>query len=242
MANRRQLYEYKGDQCAHCQLSVREMVERYQTVDRMFEFHHVDPKEKHPEYTKLIRRVISNEQLDEVDKCVLLCRRCHGILHAQAHDGRVQFTVDVEGRSATQTIDGHVIADMKERRAKFLSNERLLVIPYLLQVGTEDPQLYFGRELENDGVLMSNLRNIQEIGTLRVLAYRDSSVLFGAEHIGGDRIRMTMNVAFPVLTSTLIGEGSNSPFIWIRNGVALTKDGKVIQNGTVQINEATLGT
>jgi len=43
MANRAQLYKYRGDHCSHCGKSVKEMVERYSTFNRMFEFHHVDP-------------------------------------------------------------------------------------------------------------------------------------------------------------------------------------------------------
>src|SRR5262245_45230982 len=135
MANRRQLYEYKGDECARCHLTVQEMVDRFGTVDRMFEFNHVDPAGKHPGYANLIRRSLSSEQLDEVDKCVLLCRQCHGILHAQGITGRVQFTVKIGVRKASQTLRGQLIIDRRDRRVTFLTSERILVIPYLLQIG-----------------------------------------------------------------------------------------------------------
>lgn len=233
MVNRRQLYEYKGDCCAHCQLAVQEMVDRYGTVNRMFQFNHVDPSEKDPDYNNLIRRVLSSEQLDEVDKCVLLCHQCHGILHAQGITGHVQFTVNVAWKTATQTLSGQLIADMKEQRAKFLTNERVLVIPYRLQIGEQEPQLYFGTELEKEGVLLRHFRNLPQIKTLRVMAYRDSRVLIDVEHVGGNRMRMKFDVGFPGFTSVLCGEKKHDPFIWIRNGVALTKDGKVIHHGTV---------
>ena len=241
MANRRQLYEYKGDRCAHCQLTVQEMVARFGTIDRMFEFNHVDPAEKHSEYTNLIRRVLSTEQLDEVDKCVLLCRQCHGILHAQGITGHVQFTVNVAGQTATQTLDGQLIVDMKDRRGKFLTNERVLVVPYRLQIGNEEPLLYFGTALEKEGVLLTHLHDLPQIKRLRVMAYRDSRVLMDVEHVGGNRMKMKFDVGFPVLSSQLCGDGEDDPFIWIRNGVALTKDGEVIYNGTVTFEGTIVG-
>ncbi len=241
MTNRRQLYKYKGDRCAHCQLTVQEMVDRYGTVDRMFEFNHVDASEKHPEYKNLIRRVLSSEQLDEVDKCVLLCRQCHGILHAQGISGNVQFTVNVAGKKATQTLTGQIIADKKDRCVKFLTNERVLVVPYHLKIGKRDSQLYFGTELEKEGVLLTHFRDLPKMKTLTVMTYRDSRVLMHVEHVGGNRMKMKLDVGFPVLTSELCGDAKDDPFIWIRNGVALTKDGKVIYNGTVTCEGTIVG-
>lgn len=241
MANRRQLYEYKGNRCAHCGLAVLEMVERYGTVDRMFEFNHVDLAGKTPNYTTLIRRILSTEQLDEVDKCILLCRQCHGILHAQGLAGRVEFTVNVAGETATQTLNGQLILDMKERRAKFLTNERVLVIPYQLRLGDQEPQLYFGTALEKEGVLLAEFRNLPQIRRLRVMAYRNDRVLMDVEHIGGNKMKMTLDVGFPVLTSELCGDSEDDPMIWLRNGVGLTRDGEVIYNGTVTCEGTIVG-
>ena len=241
MANKRQLYEYKGDRCAHCQLTVQEMVDRYGTVDGMFQFNHVEPSKKDPDYKNLIRRVISSDQLDEVDKCVLLCRRCHGILHAQGITGNLQFTVNVAGRKETQTLQGQVIVDKKERRARFLTNERVLVIPYLLKIGEQEPQLYFGIELEKEEILLRLFRELPQIKTLTVMAYRDSRDLLHVEHIEGNRMKMKFDVGFPGLKSELWGEGKDNPFIWTRNGVALTKDGKVLYNCTVTCEGTIVG-
>jgi hypothetical protein len=217
------------------------MVQRYGTVDRMFEFNHVDPAEKHPDYTNLIRRVLSSEQLDEVDKCVLLCRQCHGILHAQGVNGHVRFTVTVASQTATQTLNGQIIRDMKERRARFLTNERVLVVPYRLQIGDQEPKLYFGTALEKEGVLLTHFRNLPRIGRLRVMAYRCDRLLLVVEHDGGNKMKMTLDVGFPVLTSELCGNGEDDPMIWLRNGVALTRDGEVIHNGTVTCEGTIVG-
>lgn len=241
MTNRRQLYEYKGNRCAHCGLAVPEMVERYGTVDRMFEFNHVDPAEKHPNYTNLIRRILSTEQIDEVDKCILLCRQCHGILHAQGLAGHVEFTVNVAGQTATQTLNGQLILDVKERRARFLTNERVLVIPYRLQLGDQEPRLYFGTALEKEGVLLAQFRNLPQIKRLRVIAFRNDRVLMDVKHIGGNKMKMTLDVGFPVLSSELCGDAEDDPMIWLRNGVGLTKDGKVIYNGTLTCKGTIVG-
>ncbi len=233
MADRPQLYKYKGDCCVCCRTTVQEMVDRYGPVNRMFEFHHVDPKAKHPRYNRVIQRVLSSEQLDEVDKCVLLCGNCHSILHAQGIAGHVKFTVNVEGQTATQTLNGQLIVDRKDQRAKFLTNERVLVVPYRLQIGKEEPRLVFGTALEKDGVLLAHFRDLPQIKRLRVMAYRDSRVLMDVEHVGGNRMRMKLDVGFPVLTSELCADDEDDPFIWIRNGIGLTKDGEVICSGTV---------
>jgi len=239
VANKRQLYEYKGDRCAYCQLTVQEMVDRYGTVDRMFEFNHVDSSKKDSNYDNLIRRVISSDLLDEIDKCILLCRECHGILHAQGITGNLQYTVKVAEREATQTLQGQVIVDRKVHRATFLTNERILVIPYYLKIGEQEPKLYFGNELENDGVFLRYFQQLPQIKRLTVMSYRDSHALMQVEHIGGNRMKMIFDVGFPGLTSELCGEKKDSPLVWVRNGVGLMKDGKVIYKGTVTL-EGTL--
>jgi predicted HNH restriction endonuclease len=101
-ANRRQVYAYKGDRCSHCGMSVQDMIEQFGSFARLFELNHVDPTKKDPNYENLIRRDISTEQLDEVDKCVLLCRNCHGIVHQQNINAKVIVHVMVEGRKMSQ--------------------------------------------------------------------------------------------------------------------------------------------
>ena len=234
MTHRKQLYKYMGNCCAHCGCTVRDMIDRFGTIDRMFEFHHVDPKGKHPEYNNLIRRAISAEQLDELDKCILLCRNCHGLLHSCGKPGKVQFTVKVGNASATQIIAGQVIVDRKEQVTRFLSNEHVLVIPYYLQVGACKPTLVFGNDLYTDGILFNYLRDLPKIDSIKLLSFRDLHVLIHAEYIGDDRMKMEYDITLPVFASEIERGNSKSRFVWIRHGVALTKDGEVICNGTIK--------
>src|SRR4051794_2987882 len=93
MRGRELLYKYKGNECGHCGVSVQEMLERWNTFHRLFELNHIDPRKKHPDYDNLIRRVFTAEQLDEVDKCVLLCVECHKALHAQNITASLEVTL-----------------------------------------------------------------------------------------------------------------------------------------------------
>ncbi len=136
MVNKEQLFRYKGNKCACCGISTIEMVNRYGTFNRMLEFNHINPDDKDPEYKNIIRRVLSTKQLDEVDKCVLLCRKCHGILHAQNINAELEFTSKVDGQKATQRFKGQVIVDLKENHFTSLTNERILLIPYHVKIGS----------------------------------------------------------------------------------------------------------
>jgi hypothetical protein len=212
------------------------MVERYGTFDRMFEFNHVVPEEKHPKYDNLIRRVISTEQLDEVDKCFLVCRECHGILHAQDIAATLHLTVTVEGKEASQELRGQIIVDKQDKRATFLTNETVLARPYRLRLGADEPKLAFGTEL-NAGGLLSCLADLPRIGDISVLDYRTTRVWMRARHMQGNELTMEPDVGFPVISAELFQNASDSPFIWLRNGVGLTRDGEVIHDGMVTIHK-----
>lgn len=210
------------------------MMDRWGTFNTMFEFNHVDPTKKHPEYDNLIRREISSDQLDEVDKCVLLCVLCHKILHAQNISGSLHLTVNAAGKQATQILKGQVMADNKTNEARFLTNERVLVVPYRVKPGSQQPQICFGTELEREGLLEQHLRDLPRIKTLTVMGYKSSHIWMRARHIEGLRIELEQDIRFPVLQAELCGDSEDDPFVWVRNGFALTKKGEVIDHGTVR--------
>ncbi|NQY74486.1 MAG: hypothetical protein HRT90_06955 [Candidatus Margulisbacteria bacterium] len=69
-----QAIEYKGCKCQDCPASHPE--EPYV----IFDFHHLDPKEKDVSWNKL--RLRSWEKIkEELDKCILLCSNCHRKRH-----------------------------------------------------------------------------------------------------------------------------------------------------------------
>lgn len=78
-AIREQAVAYKGGKCEIC---------GYDKCPNAFDFHHIDPQEK--DFT-ISDRMTSFEAIRaELDKCVLLCCRCH----REVHDGwHPQFIV-----------------------------------------------------------------------------------------------------------------------------------------------------
>lgn len=74
---KRQAIELLGGQCARC---------GYNEFQRGLSFHHVNPATKATTISNLIgthRLGISDQSvLEELDKCILLCRNCHAGLHA----------------------------------------------------------------------------------------------------------------------------------------------------------------
>ena len=60
--------EYKGGKCIEC---------GYDSYYGALEFHHLNPKEKDFEISKLRGLTFNEKVTNELDKCVLLCNRCH---------------------------------------------------------------------------------------------------------------------------------------------------------------------
>ena len=230
MANRSQIYKYKGDRCGVCGKSVKEVLERYGTINRMFELNHIDPSKKHPKYDNVIRRVINSEQLDEIDKCVLLCRDCHGIQQAQNINGELSLKVQVARRTCDQRFKGQIIMDFKDKTATFLTDEPVMVIPYMVQIGARKPILRFGKEL-SDSLLLSYMRDIFKIRNLTVRSLQGETLL---QMTPGDgcTAKIMQRVEFPVMRLELGDSGATS--LWVRNGMALTPDGEVINRGSIR--------
>jgi hypothetical protein len=237
MANRPQLLQYLGNKCARCSKSVEEMIKRYGDVHRIFKFHHVDPDQKSDNYANLIRRDISTETLDEIDKCILLCGECHDILHAQSIDGQVKFTVTVGGRTAEQTVSGNFVVDSIDNVLTFLTNERVYVVPYLMQVGEDGtPELVFGTEL-NDGKILKQLASLRESKIMKLFSVPDRRKMFQATLTERGSVLMKFDVGLQLPLSIDPAPKNNEPVQgWFRNGVALRSDGLVVTSGTITID------
>lgn len=64
--NKRILHQLKINGCAKC---------GYNECDACLEFHHVNPEDK--KYSISASRVAKKNFVDELNKCILLCCRCH---------------------------------------------------------------------------------------------------------------------------------------------------------------------
>jgi hypothetical protein len=231
MADRRQLYKYKGDRCTYCGIGVQEMIDRYGTFQRMFQFNHVDPRQKSPDYENLIERVISTDQLEEVDKCVLMCNECHGILHAQDITAELHLKVTaVNGKKAEQRLKGQLILDRMDRTATFLTNEPVLVHLYRVQPGSRRPRVHFGTELEYDKLLTDYLRQLPRTKTLIIRSW-EKKVLMRARYDCDNKFSLSHDVSFPFIKSELFSHDRNR--VWARNGFVLISDGRIWNKGTL---------
>ena len=66
---------YKGSVCAKCGI-------KYDGTNGMiFDFHHIDPTNKSFEILKSGKKTLDS-QIDELDKCILLCANCHRQEHS----------------------------------------------------------------------------------------------------------------------------------------------------------------
>lgn len=92
------MIEYKGGECERCELKLED------THYSVFDFHHIDPDEKDPNFGNIKYQkweVIKKE----IDKCQLLCSNCHRITHAEL-EGLEMGSLDVEGSTPSfRTID-----------------------------------------------------------------------------------------------------------------------------------------
>ena len=210
------------------------MVASFGDVRRMFEFHHVDPKEKSTDYKNLIRKKLCSDQLDELDKCILLCGNCHDILHSQEIHGALDFNIELEGKTASQTLNGSFIINATKQTATFLTNEKLYLLPFWMQCSVDDsPDFVFGTEL-NDGLLFELLGKMGADGSIRLFDYRTGEQKFQAHFTETQGLMIQHDVAINLPLELNPSADNNEDLKgWIRHGVALLSDGTVITSGVV---------
>ncbi|WP_146597206.1 hypothetical protein [Novipirellula galeiformis] len=231
--SRQQLYAYQGNCCHSCGLNIFEVIERYGTIKRRFEFHHVAPAQKAPNYHNLIRRVISTDQLDELDKCVLLCDQCHNIVHAQNIQMRMEIEVRVADRSCRQTFVGQAIVDAKEHSITFLTNERPTVIPYRLVVARQSQTLVFGSELSNEALLPELIAELPSSAEFSIYEWKSGRRVFMGRHLDHENCELTQSICCDFMQWDLFGETPEDRVAWLRNGFMLTRDGGVTAEGSI---------
>ena len=72
-AKKLQLVEHMGGRCTDCAGIF---------PPRVYDFHHLDPSIKDPKASKLFKKGLTAEVIEELKKCVMLCANCHRIRHA----------------------------------------------------------------------------------------------------------------------------------------------------------------
>ena len=232
MTNRRQLYEYLGGKCSQCGVSVQEMVDRFGTFNRMFEFHHITPSKKHDNYAALMKKKISAEQIEEIDKCILLCRTCHGIVHAQNNNVSVDLTREICGRKVTQKMEGWYVSDEIEGKFRFMSNERNLLQPCLVMLGSDEPKSFLLLELSYEANMLTWLQKIEEYKKIEITTV-DGELLLSITLIEKTLVDVTISLGFFVFSIDFDATDRNTSYLWLRNGMVFTKEGKLYSKGEI---------
>jgi len=96
-----QCVNYKGGKCVRCE---------YSKCQAALDFHHLDPKEKDFSISRLRGTKFTQKIKDELDKCILVCCRCHREIHDEIRSG---FPYSKESRS---------IRELKQQQGKLLDN------------------------------------------------------------------------------------------------------------------------
>lgn len=230
MSDRTQLYQYKGNRCACCGLTVEEMISRFGTFNRMFEFHHVDPDSKDRQYKRLMAQRLSRRQMDEIDKCVLLCTQCHATVHAQDIRGTLNASVQFDGRVVSQTMSGWVRADLVANTFTFLTNEPYLLHPCEVTFDQQAP-IYLCA-IEVAAKIYKWLGEMEAHRSVEVVSLRDRKIALRLEHLGGAKVSVQQLISFPLMQ--LEFHAHNVPeVIYLRNGFALMASGAIHSKGVV---------
>jgi hypothetical protein len=75
--------EYKGGECCDCGKSLS-----FNENKGHYNFHHVDPSTKVSRINQMFKDKVSYTRLiEELDKCVLLCKPCHIKRHKDFNNG-----------------------------------------------------------------------------------------------------------------------------------------------------------
>jgi hypothetical protein len=209
---------------------VQEMLARWGTFKRMTEFHHIDETKKAKNYNALIRRNICTEQLNELDKCILLCAQCHKLIHAQNIKADLNLKLEFERKVYKQKIIGWMILDFLEKKMRFFSDQVFKLNTYQIRIGGEKAKPIVGIEMDS-GEYFSNLfRGLPEYKDFEIRNSENTKVLMKARLLKGNEFELKQAVEFPFLEYEWSEEGVQS---WARNGKVLDENGHFINHGTL---------
>jgi hypothetical protein len=222
--------EYLGSRCAVCRRSIAAIERRFLTSKGTVEFNHVDPDRKSPIYEKLIRRVLSAAQLDELDKCNLLCRICHGAWTNQRLRARSHMTFTLpDGRIVKKTILWHGLMEIEKQKPKFhlFADEPCHLEVYVHSLGGSRRIFRLGFELEKD--LARLLLATRRRRTLRV--WDKEGLVFIATKLDDKRLKVEFLTRFAVIKFEGVPDDPGCPRVWVRNGKMIIRGQRIRKKG-----------
>lgn len=219
MAIERILYMYKGDRCGSCGETLNEVIERRGTAKGMFDMNHLDPAKKDPKYTNLIRqKTLSTRQLDEVDKCVLLCKGCHSILHAQDITMEIEVQLEAEGTVIMHKLKCQVIRDLKSGEDQLFTEAKPLLHLVRVKTGAQS-EIHSCLQLTENG-LFNSLVEQTKSGNEMTIESLDGFCLYRAKKLNETEFEFSHSALFhgiPIRGRGMM-EGGELLDIFIRRG------------------------
>jgi hypothetical protein len=224
--------EYMGDRCIICRRSCKGVEKRFGTSKGAFEFNHIDPAQKSVIYEKLIRRIVSTEQFDELDKCNLLCRICHAVWTNQRFRGEMRLCLTLpDGRVITRKFRHHGMVEIKDGKPTIyaFADKPQHIEPYAYALGTGRQYFRAGFELQKQ--LARLMLATRRRKFLRVWDHK--GLVFKAERIDGHRMRYEQSVRFLLFKFEGRADEKSPPSFWVRNGKAIIRGRGLKRKGGV---------
>jgi hypothetical protein len=224
MHNSRIFFDYKGNCCANCGKSIQDAIERW-GIACGFDLNHVNPETKATSYKNLMRRKkLSTEQLDEVDKCALVCKDCHTALHGQ------NLTVGLEivlyfgdGVIFKRVLNAcQVLNDKKQNRLMLFTDELSKIMFCKIFLDSKMVGYTTIYELGQNDLLVHLMMKTRECGNFALTTMEDQAILEVAK-LDDTRFRLEYNPHFPLFKFDL--QLTKDFGFHIRNGAMVTDQG-----------------
>jgi hypothetical protein len=121
--------------------------------------------------------------------------------------------------------------DLKQKTVTFFTDEELMIVPYLIQVGNKPRSLKFARE-----VMDKFVRHV--LGTKRTKKFGiftlDNKLQVSVIKKSQLEFEMKYRIACPLL-SVFLNSEDDKVEVWTRKGAALTRSGEVHNQGVVTV-------
>lgn len=174
---------------------------------------------------------LSRRQMDEIDKCVLLCTQCHGVIHAQEITATLELSVQLGKRIARQRFMGWIRSDKSAKTLTFVTNEPYLLVPCEVKLGPEYLQTLFIVEIERDRNLKSWLADLERHKFIEIRSLANPKHFMRITHTAPGHMAVKQTLGLPITSLEFHPTERPKERIFVRNGIWLSASGDVLTEG-----------
>ena len=181
----------------------------------------------------MIRRVVSTDQFDELDKCNLLCRMCHAVWTNQRFRGKIRLSFTLpDDRVVTRKFTHHGMIEIKDGKPTIyaFADTPQRLEPYTYRLGTSRQIFRAGFELEKS--LLKLMLATRRRKLLHI--WDQKGLVFQAVRLDASRMRYEQSVRFDLLKFAGAVDERTPPHLWVRNRKAIVKGQGVKQVGDLK--------